>query len=115
MDDKKAFGERVKELRKSLNLSQAKFAAPLKISQASISSIEDGGGTDIVNVKLISKVYNVTLDWLIEGKGQMHKMPEIKDFKMYGQSYDERVTRLQEQVDSLKASIYDIKEKIGLK
>ena len=67
---------RVKELRKMLNLSQESFGENLGIQKASISRIEKGVNklTNIV-ANLICKTYNVNYLWLTEGKGEMFEAP----------------------------------------
>lgn len=70
--------DRVKELRKALNLSQETFGNKLGITKASVSRIENG----VFNLsnqlaKLICKEFNVDYFWLTEGKGEMFtKIPE---------------------------------------
>ena len=67
---------RVKELRKMLNLSQESFGENLGIQKASISRIEKGvNGLTTQLAKLISKTYNVNYLWLTEGKGEMFEAP----------------------------------------
>ena len=67
---------RVKELRKMLNLSQESFGENLGIQKASISLIEKGvNGLTTQLAKLISKTYNVNYLWLTEGKGEMFEAP----------------------------------------
>ncbi|MSS21158.1 helix-turn-helix transcriptional regulator [[Clostridium] innocuum] len=68
---------RVKELRKMLNLSQESFGENLGIQKASISRIEKGvNGLTTQLAKLISKTYNVNYLWLTEGKGEMFETPD---------------------------------------
>ena len=70
--------DRVKELRKTLNLSQEAFGNKLGITKASVSRIENG----VFNLtsqlsKLICKEFNVDYFWLTEGTGEMFtKVPE---------------------------------------
>lgn len=63
--------ERVKEVRLSLGLSQAKFADKISISSSYIAGIELGNKK--VNprlIKLISTTYNVREQWLQTGEGE---------------------------------------------
>lgn len=66
-------GERVKLLRKSLNLSQEKFGERINMKKNSISQIENGVNnlTDIV-AKSISNEFNVNYFWLRDGEGDMY-------------------------------------------
>ena len=56
---------RIKEVRKSLHMSQVEFAKFLGITQATVSGIESGNqipGTD--TALKIAKKCNVSMDWL---------------------------------------------------
>lgn len=60
---------RIKELRKQLCMSQVEFAKNLGVTNAHISKIEKGGTvpSDAL-IKLISKEYQVSEDWLKTGE-----------------------------------------------
>ena len=64
--------ERVKELRKSLNLTLEKFGKKLGVGKTAISKIEHGenGVTDQM-VKLMVKEFGVNETWLRTGEGEM--------------------------------------------
>jgi transcriptional regulator with XRE-family HTH domain len=64
-------GERIKELRESIGLKQVPFARSLDISQAAISLIEKGRGASLDTIMKISKIYQVPIEWITEGKGAM--------------------------------------------
>lgn len=63
---------RIKELRKSLKLTQKEFGDVLGISHAGVSKIENGtvALTDR-NINTLVKYYNVNELWLREGVGDM--------------------------------------------
>ncbi len=64
--------ERVKELRKTLGLSGAKFGEPLGVQRMAISQIETGKNNLTESMlKLICSTYNVNEDWLRTGEGNM--------------------------------------------
>ena len=65
-------GKRLKELREYLRLTQIKLAEKLKISKSAISKVEsDLGNFSIeIYVKLVD-FYDVNLNWLLAGKGEM--------------------------------------------
>lgn len=73
--------ERLKELRKTLNLTQQKFADNLHISRNNIATYETGksepGNAVIL---LICKEFNVNEEWLRYGNGSMFK--EIDTFNL---------------------------------
>lgn len=64
--------ERLKELRKKINLSQENFGDRLGVTKASISRLESGVNnlTDTM-IKLICSEFNVNEDWLRYGIGEM--------------------------------------------
>ncbi|MFR9058973.1 helix-turn-helix domain-containing protein [Eubacterium callanderi] len=64
--------DKVKELRKLLNLTQKEFGERIGLKPNSISDIENGKNslTDIV-LKSICKEFNVNEEWLRTGKGEM--------------------------------------------
>lgn len=65
-------GERLKFLRKELNLSQEKFGSKLGLSKVAISDIENGKtGLTERNAKSICRTFNVDYFWLTEGIGEM--------------------------------------------
>ena len=63
---------RLKELRKSVNLTQTEFADKLGLAQNSIASYESGRRTpNEAIVKSICREFNVNQDWLVNGNGSM--------------------------------------------
>lgn len=65
-------GERVKEIRKTLNLTMEKFGEKLGVGKTAISNIESGNRnlTDQMS-KSICREYNVNYDYLMYGDGEM--------------------------------------------
>lgn len=72
-------GQRVKEVRKALNLTMEEFGKSLGVTKAAISNIENGtrGLTDQMFLS-ICRVYNVNEEWLRSGAGEMF-VPMTKD------------------------------------
>lgn len=65
-------GERLKELRKHLGLTQAKLGERLGASRDVIANIENNRvELDITKAKLIVAEFNVNEDWLRTGEGEM--------------------------------------------
>lgn len=62
---------RIKLLRNTLGITQEEFVSPLKITQSALSLIEKGGGVSSETVSEISKQYDVNINWLINGEGEM--------------------------------------------
>lgn len=70
--DLTAFGERLKQIRKALYLSQADLSEKLEVSRSFISELESGlvrCGYDLI-FKL-SEIYSVNLYYLVRGEGAM--------------------------------------------
>ncbi|WP_455504875.1 helix-turn-helix domain-containing protein [Clostridium sp.] len=73
---------RLREVRKSLKLTQQEFGSKIGLSKASIGNIENGiiNLTDR-NISLICSTYNVNENWLRNGKGEMlNPMSEDEEF-----------------------------------
>lgn len=65
-------GERIKEIRKSLNLTLEKFGEKIGVTKTAISRIEKGerGCTEQMT-KAICREYGVDYIWLTTGEGEM--------------------------------------------
>lgn len=65
-------GERVREIRKELNLTLEKFGEKVGVGKTAISKIEKGENslTDQM-LKSICREYNVSYDFLTNGEGEM--------------------------------------------
>lgn len=71
--------ERIKELRKRLNLTQQQFAERLGIKRNTIANYEVGRNAPVDTVvSLICRVFNVNEEWLRNGTGEMFG-PEAED------------------------------------
>lgn len=67
-----SLGNRIRELRKKLNLTLEKFGKPLGVGKTAISKIEnDERNLTEQMAKAICREYNVNYLWLTEGKGDM--------------------------------------------
>jgi len=65
-------GVRIKDIRKALRISQKEMAATLEMANCNLSEIESGKGNPghAFFFKLSTR-YNVSLDYLFHGKGEM--------------------------------------------
>lgn len=64
--NKNKIGEKLKELRKSLNLSQQALSDECKISQTTYSGYETGHYLiNTTNLYYICKTYNISMDWVL--------------------------------------------------
>lgn len=69
--------DRIKQVRKQLNLTQARFGERIYMSQGQLTSVESGkcNVTDRT-IKLICTEYNVNEHWLRTGEGNMFNPPD---------------------------------------
>lgn len=65
-------GERVREIRKTLHITQVEMGSLIGISGSGVSQVETGTSklTEAA-IKLICQTYHVNYLWLTEGKGDM--------------------------------------------
>lgn len=72
--------ERLKELRKSLDLTQQEFADRLNIKRGAVANYEIGRNEPIdAVVSFICKEFRVNEEWLRTGQGEMFKRNPMKD------------------------------------
>lgn len=71
-------GERIKEVRKSLKLTQREFADKLKLKQNSIAQVEGGRNTSDQTIRMICQEFNVSEKWLRTGEEPMF-VPKKED------------------------------------
>ena len=75
---------RIKDIRKTLDMSQDAFAQRIGMKGSSISLLESGGRNITEQViKLICKEFNVNEDWLRTGAGGDDNMFLSKDMSLY--------------------------------
>ena len=63
--------ERIKKVRKSLELTQQEFAERIGMKRNSIALIENGRNTSDQTVFAICREFNVNEEWLRNGQGEM--------------------------------------------
>lgn len=69
-----AFGARIKDLRKKLNLTQSAFGEKIGLTQNTITKYENGLRNASNQIVLsICREFNVNESWLKNGKGEMFK------------------------------------------
>ena len=70
--------ERLRKLRKALNMSQTAFGKRVGLKQSTITGYETGNRIPLDSViLLICKEFNVNEEWLRSGKGDMFSSPQI--------------------------------------
>ena len=75
-------GDRLKLIRKELNMTQEQLAQYFGIGKAALSMIETGkSGLSARNRNVLVQEFNVNPDWLESGRGRMfNALPEMKPF-----------------------------------
>jgi transcriptional regulator with XRE-family HTH domain len=69
-----SLGKRLKQIRESLKLSQQQFAEKLSIKSQSVYKVEkDLNGLSNETLINLIKNYNVNINWLLTGEGEMFK------------------------------------------
>lgn len=70
--------DRLREIRKSLQISQREFSKRIFISQSLYADIEKGNIEPKERfLRLISSEYNINLDWMKTGNGEMWNLSPI--------------------------------------
>ncbi len=73
----KEFKDRLKFLRKTLNLTQSEMAKALGLARSRLSELESGKTQPRESLlRLISHTFGVSYEWLKEGKGEMWERRE---------------------------------------
>lgn len=92
---------RMKEVRKALNMTQANFGKRIGIKQAYVAMLETGK-TEITPVltKSICNEYGVNEEWFLTGKGEMFlfDLEEDEVVKLYNHIKDKIPRRMLKQV-----------------
>jgi len=107
-------GVRFKEIRCKLKLNQTEFSNKINVTQSAVSQIEKNIISPSSDVLInISNTYNVNLNWLLTGKGDMFlgQTPQTSEFQANNNELEKQQKRLQDlqkQVDLLKKNIQEI-------
>lgn len=65
------YAERIKEVRKTLNLSVAKLSDKIDIPSRTIVSYESGRDPSLEFLAKLSKNLNINANWFLTGEGEM--------------------------------------------
>lgn len=77
---------RLEAIRKALNLSVRNFAHQANMTPENVNNIEDGKDSlTVIQYEKIGKAFNVNLDYLLNGNGEMFRQPEIPDDRRIGE------------------------------
>lgn len=86
-------GKKLKEARKQAGLSQEQLAEKLGISRSAVAKWEtDGGMPDIDNLKILSRLLDVSIDYLVDNGEELNKViiKEPIDMSQYKGSRKEK-------------------------
>lgn len=106
--------ERIRELRKSLKLSQTAFGEKLGVSRDVISNLEQSRvvPSDLI-INMICAKFGVNEDWLRSGDGEMFTpmTPDMKVAKLFGKVMKEDLSEFkQELLEKYANFIVDLSE-----
>lgn len=103
---------RIRELRKSLGLSQKKFAEKIGLKQNAISYMEKQGATVTEqNIMAICAQFCVSEDWLRTGSGKMFLENEKKQREFF-EIFDELSPSLQDYLIKTARDLLDAQSKM---
>ena len=104
--------KRIRELRKTLHLSQKNFAERIGLKQNAISYMEKEGATVTEqNIKTICAQFNVNENWLRTGRGTMFIENEKKQREFFA-IFDELSPILQDYLIRTAQDLLNTQEKI---
>lgn len=111
----KEIGARLAQARKKLGLNQAEMAKLLGLTQSAVSHMESTGSITPENMNVISKNYNINMNWLSTGVGKMFNgedsaeqsgvnEPQVEYLKQVIEAKDEVIASLKDQIELLKST-----------
>ena len=108
-----SFGERLRQLRISTNLTQEQLAKKIKLSKANISKYEaDLVEPNIDTLKILSKIFNVSTDYLLEKTNiKESELPKKLNNSQTTYNREEFEDLTQDEVDTLAVLAKTLKEK----
>lgn len=107
-----SINQRVKQIRQTLELSQAKFAKALSISNGYIAGIElEHNNVNERLVKLICFTFNVRESWLKTGEGSMFNEQPNRLTELASSNFKELKPEYQEYIFKQIDQLLDIQQK----
>ncbi|OUP64386.1 helix-turn-helix transcriptional regulator [Anaerotruncus colihominis] len=104
--------KRIRELRKTLDLSQKEFAEKIGLKQNAISHMEKSGSTVTEqNIKTICSQFSVNENWLRTGSGKMFLENDRKQ-KEFFDIFDELSPVLQDYLIKTAKDLLDTQSKM---
>lgn len=87
-------GEKIREARKNAGLTQAQMAEKISVSRQAITKWEsDRGIPDIANLKEISSLLNISIDYLLDNNTEymLNTIKEEIDLTKYGKKFKKKI------------------------
>jgi transcriptional regulator with XRE-family HTH domain len=91
--------ERYKEASKKFKITQKEVAEAIGITQGALSQQESRENVSVEALAYIRKSYNISLDWLILGIGEMIAKP------VTNREYEDEIMRLQTEMEGLQDQV----------
>jgi len=91
-------GDRVKFIRKQYDYTQEEFSQKIGISRTRLSEIEKGENPNESVLIAISKVFNIDLNWLKTGIGEMYDTNNIDKLLNTFDNYTVAVLRMMQEM-----------------
>ena len=72
-------GERIKEAREDLHISQSELAKRARVTKSAVSQWENGSTRELKagHLLAVAKALNVSPDWLVTGRGPKHRTQDM--------------------------------------
>ncbi|MBQ4633883.1 MAG: helix-turn-helix transcriptional regulator [Bacilli bacterium] len=100
-------GQKLKEIRKRFGLSQEQFAEIMNVSRQAITKWEnDGGLPDVSNLQELSKVFGITVDYLLNDENQLPALSMRKELDR--EKYKNKLTMYSEVLKEYYPEPYEI-------
>lgn len=100
-------GQKLKEIRKKFGLSQEQLAEIMNVSRQAITKWEsDIGLPDVSNLQELSKVFGITVDYLLNDENQLPALSMKKELDR--EKYKNKLTMYKEVLDEYYPEPYEV-------
>lgn len=100
-------GQKLKEIRKRFGLSQEQLAEIMNVSRQAITKWEnDGGLPDVSNLQELSKVFGITVDYLLNDENQLPALSMRKEIDK--EKYKNKLTMYSEVLKEYYPEPYEV-------
>ena len=100
-------GQKLKEIRKRFGLSQEQLAEIMNVSRQAVTKWEnDGGLPDVSNLKELSKVFGITVDYLLDDENGLPALSMKKELEK--KKYINKLTMYKEVLDDYYPKPYEV-------